>query len=222
MKKRILIALCVFVVLASVGLLVFRLWESGVFIFERTADVSLNRVIWNGKEYSPVSGEYTEGRTIAKGEGDWVVNAVKEDSAHTFIVARSFLDQQLMVLDGYTVPTAGELTTVCWNGNYITDASFLKAVSKIETKKITDFTYETEGIFQLTDTQHMRALYFAYENCPVATNYIGYMGKVNGKWVITTDISADKTNADGLPKTNTVGCYVIPAEYHDILTKYFD
>ena len=94
MKKRILIALCVFVVLASVGLLVFRLWESGVFIFERTADVSLNRVIWNGKEYSPVSGEYTEGRTIAKGEGDWVVNAVKEDSAHTFIVARSFLDQQ--------------------------------------------------------------------------------------------------------------------------------
>ncbi len=200
---------------------VFKLWESGAFL-ARTADVNSNRVIWNEKEYSPVSGDYTEGRTIAKGkEFDWVINAAKEDPSHTFIVVRSFLDQYLMVADDYTIPTSGTLTAVSWNGNYITDASFLEAMSKIATEKSTSFTYETEAIFSLTEDQHMRSLYFAYEDCPIATNFKGYMGKVNGEWVITTFISQDTRNEDGSPKPHEISCYRIPEEYWGILEKYF-
>lgn len=222
MKKNLTIILCCLLVLVFVSVVVFKLWESGAFIFNRSADVSSGHVTWNGKEYSPVSGEYTEGRTIAKGkEGDWVINSVEEDPTHTFIVARSFLDQYLMVSDDYAVPSTGELTSAAWNGTYITETSFLNALSKIEAEKTTSFTYQTDGIFQLTENQHMRSLYFAYENCPVATNYKGYLGKVNGEWVITTYISQDISHADSSNKPYSVSCYRIPNEYHDILSKYF-
>ena len=35
-----------------------------------------------------------------------------------------------MVADDYTVPANGELTTISWNGTYITDTEFLTAVSR--------------------------------------------------------------------------------------------
>ena len=200
----------------------FKPWKLGAFIFAHSADINLRHVTWNGKEYLPVSGEYTEGRTIAKVESsDWVINSVKEDPTHTFIVVRSFLDQYLMVSDDYTVPTAGELTTVSWNGVYISDPLFLESLSKIEAEKTTSFSYQTDGIFQLTENQYMRKLYFAYENCPIATNYKGYMGKVNGEWVITTYISQDTRNEDGSPKPYSVSCYKIPNQYWDVLSEYF-
>ena len=221
MKKIAKIALGFLLLIVAVVVIV-KLWESGAFIFHRSAVVTSNYVKWNGKEYSNTSGEYTEGKTIAKGNsGDWVINMVKEDPSHTFIVARSFLDNYLFVSNDYTIPTTGKLTAVSWNGTYITDQAFLNAVTKIEAEKNTDFTYETNGIYQLTDSQHMRSLYFAYENCPVTTNFKGYMGKVNDKWVITTYISQDTRNDDGSPKSYSVSCYSIPNEYCDVLSEYF-
>ena len=222
MKKNLNIIIRCLVGLILMAAIFFRLRDRGAFIIDRTADVDLNRVTWNGKQYSPITGEYSEGRTIARGkEADWVINSVKEDPSHTFIVARSFLDQSLMVADDYAVPTSGKLTTVCWHRNYISDPLFLDAMQKIEAEKTTSFTYQTENIVYLTENQHIRSLYFAYENCPVTTNYKGYMGKVNGEWVITTDISQDQRNEDGSPKPYSVSCYTIPKQYWDILSKYF-
>lgn len=215
--KAILISLLAFM-FASVA---FVLWENGAFILIRTADANLQHTTWNGKEYSPIGGEYTEGRTIAKGEDIWKINAVEEDPTHTFIVVRSFLDQNLMVADEYIVPTEGKLTLVSWNGVYISDPLFLDALSKIEAEKTTSFTYQTDAIFQLKEDQYMRKLYFAYENCPVATNFKGYMGKVNGEWVITTEISQDTRNEDGSAKLYPVSCYRIPSQYWDVLSEYF-
>ena len=222
LKKKLKILLRILLLLILIAVVVFKLWEAGAFIFDHTAEVSLNHVTWNGKTYSAISGAYTEGRTIAKGKNDWVINLVEEDPSHTFIVSRSFLDDSLLVSDDYAVPVSGKLTTVSWNGSYITDAFFLDALEKIDASKTTTFTYETEGIYLLTDHQQMRDLYFAYENCPVATNFKGYMGKVNGEWVITTDISRDRTNDDGSPKPYSVSCYTIPDEYGAVLSKYFD
>ena len=220
MKKSWRIAIfCLLFVLVTIAIL----WKYDVFVFDRAEIVNSEQVVWNGKEYSPVSGEYTEGKTIAKRkDGNWEINSVEEDPSRIFIVARSFLDQYLMVADDYIIPTAGKLTVAAWNGDYITDVAFLEAVSKIEAERTTSFTYETEGIYQLTDDQKMRELYFAYEGCPVATNFKGYMGKVNGKWVITTDISQDTRNPDGSPKAYEVGCYVIPGEYAEIIDDYLD
>ena len=221
MKRKIILLLRILTVFLLAGIVVLRLWQGGVFL-PRDAEVSSNRVVWNGQSYSPAYGDYTEGNTIAKGQdADWVIHSVKEDPTHTFIVARSFLDQYLMVSDDYTVPTSGTVTTVSWNGSYISDPQFLDAVCKIDAEKTTSFTYETDGIELLTEQQHMRRLYFAYEGCPVATDFRGYLGQVNGAWVITADISRDTRNEDGSPKSYAVGCYTIPDEYGEILAAYF-
>ena len=137
------------------------------------------------------------------------------------VLVRSFSDQYLYVSDDYTVPTSGKITKVCWNGEYIENEEFLQALTQIDITKITSFDYETEAIFILNDSQRMKQLYFAYENCPVATVNKGWLGKINGEWVITTYISSDQNNEDGSPKPYKVGCYSIPDDYSQILEKYF-
>ncbi len=222
LKKHKIILYCLPIAL-FVAVIIFILWDERILFVDRAETVCLEYVNWNGKEYSTIGGEYTEGRTIARDKNDWhwKINMVEEDPSHTFIVARGFLNQALLVSDDYIVPESGKLTTVCWDMTYITDELFLDAMTKIEAKKTTTFTYETEDIYQLKDNQHMRRLYFAYENCPVTTNFKGYMGKVNGKWVITTYISNDTRNEDGSWKMYPVSCYEIEEEYWDILSKYF-
>ena len=116
-----------------------------------------------------------------------------------------FLRFHLYVSDDYTIPTDGEITTICWNREYIEDKEFIKAMSEIDAAKTTSFAYETERIFELTENPRMKKLYFAYEDCPVATVYKGYLGKINGQWAITTD----------------GGCYSIPDKSSKILEKYF-
>ena len=66
----------------------------------------------------------------------------------------------------------------------------------------------------------MRYLCVAFDNCPVATQNLGYMGPIDGTWYITTEISSDKYNEDGSPKAYTVWCYTIPSEYIPTLEQY--
>lgn len=203
LSKNTIVYICV--IFAIIGILTL-LWHAGVFVTDRSAVVYAEGMVWKGQDYSRISGEYTEGRTIAKSEdGGWRIKEIEEDPSHTFVVARSFLDQYLYVSDDYTVPTSGKITKICWNREYIEDEEFIKALSEIDAAKTTSFAYETETIFELKDHQRMKKLYFAYEGCPVATVYKGYLGKINGKWAITTD----------------GGCYSIPDQYSTILKKYF-
>ena len=209
---------CFFVLLIGVAFyVIFRLWSDGVFVSDHSAEYTGSKLTWDGKTYSASAGDYTEGRIIAKTEDGWDIHEVKEDPDHHFLVVRSFLDQQLFVSDDYTVPESGNLTTASWNGTYITDPDFLKAISEIQAQKNTSFMYATEGITSYTDDQRMRSLYVAYENCPVATIFAGYLGKVNDRWVITTEIEQVP-----YPQPYTVGCYVIPNEYVSLLEEYFD
>lgn len=219
LSKLTIIILCVFFVIVF-GLLVL-LWNSGAFLFDHSAFVHMEGMSWNGRDYSRVGGEYTEGRTIAKSKNGWKINEVEEDPSHTFVVARSFLDQYLYVSDDYTVPASGKVTKVSWDRQYIEDEEFIETLAEIDITKTTSFDYETEAIFYLNDNQHMKSLYFAYEDCPVATVNKGWLGKINGKWTVTTYISSDQNNEDGSPKPYTVGCYTIPDKYTQILEKHF-
>lgn len=219
LSKATIICMCLFFVIA-LGFLAL-LWRCDVFVFDHSAIVHMEGMTWKGQDYSRVGGEYTEGRTIAKSKNGWNINEVKEDPSHTFVVARSFLDQYLYVSDDYTVPTSGEITKICWDGEYIKDKDFIEALTEIDITKTTSFDYETEAVFILNDSQSMKQLYFAYENCPVATVKKGWLGKINGKWVITTYISTDQNNEDGSPKPYMVGCHSIPDKYWKILEKYF-
>lgn len=181
-----------------------------------------NGLYWKGHAYIECIGEYSEGKTLAmNSEGNWQVNAVKEDPSNTFVVKRSFLDQYLCVREDYTIPKNGEITGVFWNGEKISDPLFCLAFSEIYENDGETFTYETERIYSLTETQNMGSVYICYEGCPVGTEYAGYMGIVNGIWIKTVDISSDDRNEDGSPKPYTVVCKIIPDEYIPVLQKYF-
>lgn len=215
MKKTtgIRIVLCL-LLLVAVGAFLWKLWEGGAFVTDCSARYE-GKLYWNGRVYVDAAQcAYTEGRVIAKTQDrKWTIHLVQEDPDHRFVVVRSFLDNYLLVAEDYAIPDHGRVTAVAWNGVYISDAAFLQALSEIQAQKQTDFLYTTEGLFRLTDTQRMKTVYFAYEDCPLATEYRGWLGKVDGQWVITTEIS-------GL-QVQTVGLYRIPEAYHAILEQYF-
>ncbi len=221
LSKTAIVCLCV-VLVGLVGILGL-LWGSGFFVLDRSAVVHMEGLVWKGQDYSMTGGEYTEGRTIAKSkDGSWDINEVEEDPSHTFVVARSFLDRWLYVSDAYEIPTTGKITKICWNDNYIEDAEFIQTLTEIDAAKTTSFDYETEGIFISNDDQCMKSLYFAYEDCPLATVYKGYLGKINGEWVITTYISSEQENQSGSSRPYTVGCYSIPDKHAEVLERYFE
>ena len=221
MKKAIKVLLAV---IAGVAVAVSFLLISGTLVLDYSAEYNGERIHWNGAVYVPCAGEFTEGRTIAKtSDGTWRLDSVAEDDSHTFVVLRSFLDEYLYVREDYVVPKSGEITAVVWNGKKINDAEMCKSIAEIyKNNDWETFDYETEAIFFMTETQQMKELYLCYETCPVGTSFIGYLGKVNGKWVITIDISNDTSNKNGSPKMYQVVCKEIPNNYIPVLEKYFN
>lgn len=214
LKKIVRISGIIFAVLLFAVLVL-----SGVYYFsvDRSAEFNGEEVYFNGNTYVMCYGEYSEGKRIAKTKNGWDIHEVEEDSTHNFIVARQFLDQHLYVNEDYVVPTDGTISAVVWDGYYITDKEFCCEFSRIMANRKTDFAYETEGIFLLNDNQKMKQVYLSYNECPVATNFAGYMGKVNGQWVITTHISDDQIHPDGSPKAYTVECYIIPDDFAECI-----
>ena len=198
------------IVVAMAMLLVF-LFANGIIVFDHSGVGRGEGVYWNDILYVPASGEYSEGKTIAKTNDGWQINEVEEDDTHTFIVMRSFLDQSLLVREDYDVPSSGEITTISWNGEYIADEEFKQAVTEILAGAEANFEYVTDGIFQLKDNQHMRLLCAGYEGCPVATEYIGYLGTIDGQWYLTVGQPASE---------GTITCYAIPEVYADILSRH--
>ena len=188
--------------------LIFYLSDRGIFVKDHSADVRTELMYWRGKTYVLASGEYSEGKRIAKStDGSWDINEVKEDPSHTFVVVRSFLDDTLYVADDYAIPETGNITKVYWNRERIEDEEFLGAITEIMDEKTTPLSFDSDTVQEFNG---MGQLYLAYEGCPVATIFKGYMGKAYGKWVITTYISPDQYDA-----------YAIPEKYWSVLEKYF-
>jgi len=217
MKKATFLRFAVLVLL-----LISYLFAGGVIVLDHSAVRRGEGVCWRDTLYVPAYGEYSEGRTLAKTEDGWRINAVKEDPSHTFVVLRSFLDQYLLVREDYEIPDSGKITAAAWGAEYITDDVFLRAVTEILANATTDFEMMTEGIYQLKDGQVMRSLTLAYEDCPLPTEAAGYLGKIDGLWCITTYIASEQRNADGSPKEYLVRLHAIDAEYHAVLAKYFE
>lgn len=216
MKKTVFFRLSAFVFA-----LLFFLLVSGIIVLDHSAVRRGEGIFWCDTLYVPAYGEYSEGKTLAKTKDGWRVNAVEEDPGRTFVVLRSFLDQYLLVREDYEIPDSGEVTAAAWGREFISDNAFLDAVNAILLNATADFEIMTEGIYQLKDGQAMRLLVLAYEDCPIPTEVMGYLGKIGGRWCITTYIASDRHNPDGSPKEYLVRLHTIAEEYHPILTKYF-
>lgn len=214
-KWGLMIALVCTLCLAGI---VFFLWKQGVIVADHSAEYAGN-LYWNGRVYTSIADcPCKSGRALAKTkDGNWTVYALKEDPSHTFVLLSTFLDHYLFVAEDYSIPKTGRISKAVWNRKTIADEAFVNAVSSINGQKSLSFEYETEGIFIINEHQRMKELYYAYEDCPLATEYAGFLGKINGQWVITTGVS--QRNEDGSPKA--YGVYVIPKEFHGVLEQYF-
>lgn len=69
-----------FLALAVAAALIFAyLVTHGYIVFDHSGVRRGEGVYWNDVLYIPSSGEYTEGKTIAKTSDGWQINEVKED-----------------------------------------------------------------------------------------------------------------------------------------------
>lgn len=188
---------------------------NGVIVFDYSAERGFeNSVRWKDVTYVPVSGKYHEGRTVAKVRDSGLsLIEVQEDESRTFMAVRSFLDGWLVVREDYEIPQDGEITRVYWNLELIEDEEFFTALKELTEKAAADFVYDNSkgDIYQYKGDDVMRAIIVAYEGCPVPTNYIGYMGTIEGRWCITV----------GDHRKNEIACSYIPDEYIPLLEKYW-
>lgn len=216
-KKAIKIVL---IILVATGL-IFALILSGVLVFDHSAVLNSEELYWNGNTYISCSGIYSEGKTIAKtADGKWDINEVKEDPSHTFVVARSFLDDSLYVRKDYQIPQSGDTHTVYIDGNKIEDTSFLDAVSQIYSSNNETVEHTFNDIHLKTDTQDIRAVYVCFNDCPVAV-FMGYMGKFDNCWVIITDLTPLKENDDGSWTPYKIKCQKISPQHIQTLEEHF-
>ena len=84
-----------FVGILVAALVIVLLIAKGVIVSDHSGECRGDGVYWNNVHYISCSGGYTEGKTIAKTNDGSQINQVEEDTTHTFIVLRSFLDQYL-------------------------------------------------------------------------------------------------------------------------------
>lgn len=209
-KLKILIG-CFVVVVAIFAVMVAK----GFIVFDHSAERGFeNSIIWKDVRYEPVPGRYKEGKTIAKVKDSGLsINEVEGDDSHTFVVVRSFIDQWLVVREDYNIPKSGKITKAYWAHQLIEDEEFFSVVAKLMQHSKPDFMYDNsaDDIYQYKGDDVMRQLVVAYEDCPVPTNYLGYIGTMGGKWCMTVgDYRKDK-----------IDCYYIPDEYIPVFEKYW-
>lgn len=224
MKKAIIIIVGVFCGIISCLKNILLILSAMVFIdffyiTDHSAVLTGRTLTWKDCTYTATYGEYTCGEFVARtSDYNDDIYEIVGDEEHNFVEVSYGLglDQELYVAKDYVIPTSGEITAVYWNRERITDETFCNAVAEMLSTEWETFEYKTEALFMLTDTQHVRKLYLAYNGCPVGTEYAGYMGKINGKWVIIPTIPDYKYREE-----HTVICKEIPDEYNEIIEPYF-
>ena len=208
-KLRIFLGAIIAIIAALIVLI-----SGGVIVLDRSGErLFENGLMWQDNEYRSVSGKYKEGKTIARTKDGFDINEVEGDDSHTFLVMRSFLDQWLVVREDYEIPKSGKITKAYWNLKFIEDEEFYETVADLAEKATSGFVYDNSNndIYQYKGDDVMRELVVAYDGCPVPTNYLGFMGTMNGRWCMTV----------GKHTGTKVDCYYIPDEYIPVLEKYW-
>ena len=105
-KVALTVLLCLLlvgaVVIGSIPFLAHDLL-SGLLVRDHSAQwIGQGSFSWQGRIYTMTSGDYREGRTIAKTEdGAFDINEVEGDPEHNYLVARTGTDQALYVWEEY-------------------------------------------------------------------------------------------------------------------------
>ncbi|MBE6560379.1 MAG: hypothetical protein E7662_04580 [Ruminococcaceae bacterium] len=201
--RIVLCAAVVIYVLVRVGGCVFR-WT--------TARFEGTKLIIGGVTYIHKEFDYTEtDRTIAYVDG-WTVSTIKEDPSRTFLRVRSFLDGYGYMREDYEIPTEGEITVIYLDDRHrYTSRRMCGMIADLQANPPQEtFTIRTDAIYRYT-----KSVSVGYEDCPIATDFVGYLGQINGEWVFIfpTEIRYD----NGYVERDFV-CHIIPEKYDSVLS----
>jgi len=202
-KKLIIILIGIFLLLV----LPLCIWGIYRLSLQKDGFVGIERVEIDGVNYHYTSITLSEeGKTIALID-DWEVNEIPEDSSHTFLVVRSFLDQFSIVREDYVIPERGNVSCA-YIGNTkerTTEEDLLQALTEI-----LQADYENGKMITLTNNENIKSVCVGYEDCPVGTdNSIYCIGKIDSIWVV---IFSDQVREYNDGKTEAI--------YYELDSKY--
>jgi len=167
---------------------------------------------WQGRKYVRASDydnydSWSMGEFLSKRQDGTTMASVEEDPSYTFvIISPGWSDHFLYVAADYTIPKSGKITVAHWYNREITDEELLDVIEKMKRNLGTKF----EPDLNQSEQNSLKTLYFGYEGCPIATEYLARVGKINGEWIAMVYSSYK----------NPPAYYRIPEEYISTLEKY--
>lgn len=202
----------IWIVFLMAGLVICIYFLKEVVVWDHSAvcggDVS---IYWNDVHYIGTGGVYEEGGTLARTKDmKRRIDVVVGDDEHIFVVNRSFYENWLLVREDYEIPEDGIITIAYWNHQRITDEDFLTAVSKLSKSIPEEKTHETiyDQIYGLTEEKQLSDLWVGYDDCPVGTKHLGFLGKYNGKWIFADNYEEIRQSNGGFVKATFDYCYI--------------
>ena len=127
------------------------------------------------------------------------------------------------IRSAYHIPKSGDAVTVYLGGNKIEDTSFLDAISQIYSSDEDTVEVASADIHLKTDTQDMRSVHVAFNDCPIAV-FMGFLGKIDGEWIVITDslnqLEVNDNGGIGIP--HKTECQKINPKHIPILEQYFN
>lgn len=188
-------------------------------------NLSTHTITWKGKKYQLCDDnfyydvKYNLGKAVTRcSECGDVLYEVSGDINHNFLVDPCFNERDdLYVSEDYVIPTEGKLTAVYVNGRKITNEKLLDAVEKLYSSDDSNFfLYKVKENFHHDYNIVAKKVNLSYEDCPVGSDYKGYIGKVDGKWCYFHDYPKYR-----VAQKETIPCFEIDEELIPIIDEYF-
>lgn len=119
------------------------------------------------------------------------VYAYKDDSNYKLFTLVGSDNTDCYKTESYVIPTSGEVTKVfidpavrSSNNEIITRQEDIEIFKRLVSYKMDEGTYHINNIYT-----EGTELYFAYDNCPVATydNLVGYIAYIDNNWIIVSE-----------------------------------
>lgn len=114
--------------------------------------------------------------------GGWGVSlfTLKNDPKHNFIVKIGD-NTDCYVKNGVTIPVSGRVTAVFHENQATYQQSDIDMFIEIASANTNEYTFATDNL-----DGYGRRFYFAYNDCPVAKDWKGFLAFVDNKWLFVS------------------------------------